>query len=120
MTTISILPEPVTESGTKFRAISGNQQSLGKTPGEALDSITAQLNDQESGTLIVVQKMRPDRFFSEAQQLRLAELMVRWRAARESGATLPTDEAEQLDLLVSAELEATRQRSLLLYNDLQP
>lgn len=37
-----------------------------------------EMNDRESGTLLVVQQMRPDRFFTEEQQCRLADLMARW------------------------------------------
>lgn len=41
-----------------------------------------EMNDRESGTLLVVQQMRPDRFFTEEQQCRLADLMARWRAIK--------------------------------------
>ena len=103
MTTISILPESPSLAETKYRAVAGQRQSLGNTPGEALDSITAQLNEQESGTLIVVQQMRPDRFFNETQQTRLAFLMDRWRTGRDRGAPLPPEETAELDQLVSVE-----------------
>ena len=44
-----------------------------------MDALAAQLDQSEAGTLIVVQQMRPDRFFTADQQQRLDELMVRWR-----------------------------------------
>ncbi len=56
----------------------GNKQSVGKTAGEALDALTAQLDNSETGTLIIIQNLRPDQFFSTEQQQRLAELMKLW------------------------------------------
>jgi hypothetical protein len=83
MTTVAILPE-ATEAGTTYRAVAGEKQSVGRTAGEALDALTAQLSDEEAGTLVVVQNLRPDRFFTAAQQDRLSELMSRWRTARDT------------------------------------
>ena len=111
MTIISIVPEPPSGTETKYRAVAGQRQSIGKTPGEALDALTAQLDDQESGTLCVVQQMRPDRFFNEAQQKRLAELMQRWRQARDRGTLFLPEEQAELDQLVAVELEAATQRA---------
>ena len=112
MTTISILPESPSDSEMKYRAIAGQRHSLGKTPGEALDSITAQLSEEESGTLLVVQQLRPDCFFAESQQKRLAELMNRWRTARDQGTSLPANESVELEQLVAAELDATAKRAM--------
>ena len=120
MTTVSILPEPPSLAETKYRAVAGKRQSLGKTPGEALDSITTLLGEQESGTLIVVQQMRPDRFFDTAQQSRLAELMMHWRTARDRSESLSVEETAELDALVAAELEASTKRAAELLRELQP
>jgi hypothetical protein len=119
MTTVSILPEPLPASGKRYRAIAGTQQSVGNTPGEALDAITSQMNDQESGTLLVVQQMRPDRFFTEEQQRRLADLMARWRVARDQGTTLPSDEQGELEQLVAAELEGATRRAAAMLDQLK-
>ena len=62
MTTIAIVPESPSVAGSRFRATAGQHQSVGKTPGEALDAITSQLNESESGTLLVVLHSRPDHF----------------------------------------------------------
>ena len=74
MTAVAIVREG-SEVGSDvcYRAIAhpGKAQSVGRTAGEALDALTAQLADEETGTLVVVQQMRPDRFFTEAQVARL-------------------------------------------------
>lgn len=69
-------------------------------------SLTAQLPEDETGTLIIVQSRHPDRFFDATQQQRLAELMERWRAARDRGETLPIAEQSGLEAIVEAELHA--------------
>jgi hypothetical protein len=120
MTTITILPEPQTGNGTAYRAVAGRHQSLGRTPGAALDTLAAQLGEQEAGTLVVVQRMRGDRFFTAEQQRRLAELMERWRAARDAGQALSAEEQAELDALVAAELEAAIQRAASLLRELRP
>src|SRR5438105_12634940 len=100
MTTVAILPENSQIGGTAYRAVAGRIQSVGKTAGEALDGLTAQLPDEETGTLVVVQHFRPDRFFTAQEQQRLQELMQKWRLARDAGIALPTAEQEELDRLV--------------------
>ena len=77
MTTVSILPVLAEEGGT-FIVLSGDRPQPGKTPGQALDAI---LDQDESATLVVVQRNRPDRFFAAEQPKHLEELMTRWRAA---------------------------------------
>ena len=85
MTMIAILPDSINEADRNYRAIAGNKESVGKTAGEALDALTAQLSEDESGTLVIVRHLRPDRFFTAEQQNRLAGLMSRWRSARALG-----------------------------------
>ena len=104
MTAIAILPDAATPAS--YRAISGQLQGVGKTAGEALDALVAQLGISEAGTLLVVQPYQADAFFTAEQQQRLQELMDRWRAARDSGNRLAPDERTELDALVQAELRA--------------
>jgi hypothetical protein len=120
MTTIAILPENPGSSPTTYRAVAGNKQSVGRTVGEALVALAAQLNEAESGTLIVVQHLRPDRFFTAQQQQRLQELMARWRAARDAQTTLPPEAQAELDALVEAEVRAATQRAAALARGLEP
>jgi hypothetical protein len=94
MTTIAIVPDSPAAPPTAFRAVAGRHQSVGRTPGEALDALTAQLGADEAGTLVIVQHLRPDAFFTAEQRQRLGELMARWRAARDRGDALPPDELE--------------------------
>jgi hypothetical protein len=118
VTTIAILPEPLQE-GMFYRAVAGQRQSVGRTPGEALDTLAGQLPEAESGTLVVVQHMRPDEFFTSQQRERLALLMERWRQARDSGNELSAEEQADLDALVAAELEATTRRAESLNRQIQ-
>ena len=102
MTTISIL----LEEENRYRALSGDKESTGRTVGEALDAITSQLSDNEGDTLVIVQEFKPDEFFNAAQQARLTELM-RLREAR----ALSEDEERELEGLVESELDGARRRA---------
>ena len=111
MTKVAILPE-VSERGEKvYRAVARGRQSLAKTAGAALDALTAQLPPEEAGTLIVVQSQQPDEFFTVQQQERLRELMARWRAARDAGASMTSAEQAELEALVDAEVHAAGRRA---------
>jgi hypothetical protein len=79
-----------------------------------LDALTAQLSADEVSTLIIVQSLRPDRFFTAAQQQRLDALMARWRTLRDRGAPLPADDYAELEALIAAELQASAARAAAL------
>lgn len=106
MTTVLVLPN--NQNGKSFRAVSGERESFGETIGEALDALTTEL---ETPAVIYIQDFRPDKFFTEAQQNRLAELMEKWRELRDKGETLSADEQAELENLIEAELEASGRRS---------
>lgn len=53
MTTITIVPESVEKDEISYRAIAGTAQSKGRTAGEALDALTRQLSEAETGTLVI-------------------------------------------------------------------
>ena len=114
MTTIAIVPENPGSATTGYRAVAGTNHATGKTAGAALDALTAQLGELESTTLVVLQQARPDSFFTAQQQERLAELLLRWRAVREGGPSLPPEEQAELDALVHAELQAATKRAQAL------
>lgn len=118
MTTVTIFPETTTADTQLWRALVGNKVSFGKTAGEALDTLTAQLSEEDSST-IVVRQMQPDRFFTAEQQQRLAALMSRWRVARDTGDSLLPDEQAELEALVEAELNGAAQRAEQLFHDLK-
>jgi hypothetical protein len=117
--TITIVPESATGDGP-FRARNGSREATGATVGAALDALTAQLpeaDEDTSGTLVLIQRFRPDRFFTAAQRERLATLMQAWRAARDSGASLPPHEQAELEALVQAELVGMAGRAQALLDE---
>ncbi|HZV07458.1 MAG TPA: hypothetical protein VE999_20405 [Gemmataceae bacterium] len=118
MTTIAIVPDNPQGSPASYRAIAGDVQSSGATVGQALDAVRAQLNGPEQTTLIVLQPMQPDHLFTAEQQQRLAELLARWGAARDAGASMPPQEQAELNTLVDAELRAATIRSADLVRQL--
>ena len=118
MTTVAILPVSDANGEKIYRAVAGDKQSIGKTAGEALDALTAQLEGDEFSTLLIIQSFRPDWFFSAFQQQRLSELMNLWRTARDQGQTLPPERQAELDRLVEAELKAATARTAALVQQL--
>ncbi|MGB5974471.1 MAG: hypothetical protein WBG38_14195 [Nodosilinea sp.] len=110
MTTVAILPISDDSGERAYRAISGDKQSIGKTAGEALDALTAELAD-DLPAMLLIQSVGPDRFFGVVQQQRLAELMTLWRNANDRGLTLSHSLQSELDTLVAAELKAATARS---------
>jgi hypothetical protein len=99
--------------------VAGDKHSQGRTAGEALDALTAQLPQDESGTLVIVQSLRPDRFFNASQQQRLAELMGGWRVAQDRGEALSAEEQRELEALVDAELRSTMDRAAAIAEELR-
>jgi DNA-directed RNA polymerase specialized sigma24 family protein len=80
---------------------------------EALDSLTpepgsftSQLADNEGGPLFNARLRKADEFFNAAQQARLTELM-RLRSER----TLSSEEGQELESLIEAELDGARLRA---------
>lgn len=118
MTTVAILPLSDASGERIYRAVAGDKQSTGKTAGEALDALTAQLEGDEFSTLLIIQSFRPDWFFSAEQQKRLSELMNLWRTARDEGQSLPPEQQAELDSLVEAELKAATARTAALVQQL--
>ncbi len=118
MTTVAILPVPTEKGGLSYRGVAGDKRSQGSTPGEALDALATQLGDDGTRLLVVVQSLRPDRFFSAAQQQRLSELMEQWRAAHDQDQSLPSERQAELDALVEAELSASADRAAALAAEL--
>jgi hypothetical protein len=97
-----------------FRASTGRNQAMGRTPGEALNALAAQLRDEEADTLIVARSLSPDRFFAAEQRQRLEQPMAGWRAARDGGTPLCDEEQAELEYLVDAEVRAATERAAAL------
>lgn len=113
MTMVAVTPESDSRPRA-YRAVSGARTAVGPTIGDAFKSLADQLGEPEETTFVVIQPMRPDRFFGAEQVRRLTELMAKWRVARDSGSKFPDDEQAELDALVQAELEGTIRRSQAL------
>ncbi|MBI1765967.1 MAG: hypothetical protein HYR56_31570 [Acidobacteria bacterium] len=120
MTTISIIPEHPVPGEIIWRAVAGDKRSQGKTMGEALDALAAQLALDESEARVIVGSKRPDQFFSAAQQQRLAALMAQWRMARDTGQQLPPHEQLELEALIEAEVQGAGRRAEQALLDLAP
>ena len=50
MTKVAILPVPTESGAISYSAVAGDKQTKGKTAGEALDALTAQLTEDEGFT----------------------------------------------------------------------
>ena len=118
MTRVAILPVPTVAGDIAYHALASGKHSQGKTAGEALDALTAQLSEEDAGTLVVVQNLRPDPFFTAQQQRRLGELMDRWRSARDAGESLSKAEQTELDGLVEEEIRASGARAEALLREI--
>lgn len=113
MTTITVVPFDPQSAPNRFRAVAGDKHSVGPTVGQALDALQTELGPAET-TLVVVQPMAADEYFPAAQRARLAELMARWRTARDAGAVLPPTEQAELETLAKAEVDASARRAAAL------
>jgi len=119
MTKVAILPVSSEDGDISYSAVAGDKKTEGKTAGEALDALAAQLDVDDGNTLIIVQNRRSDRFFGAEQQKRLAELMEKWRLSRDQGTKFSAQEQSELDALVEAELKASGERAASLVNELR-
>lgn len=118
MSTVSIVPVPGAQGGSAYQATSGERHASGATPGMALDAITGLMGAEEGPTLVLLLRSAPDSHFSASQRDRLADLMAKWRTARDTGVELPGDEQGELDALVKAELHASGRRANALASEL--
>ena len=114
MTTVAILPIADVNGEKAYRAIAGDKHSVGKTAGQALDALTAQLDEIEFTALLVIQSFCPDPFFGAGQQERLSALMNLWQLARDQGQELLPDQQAELNRLVEIELRAATARTAAL------
>lgn len=114
MTKVAIVPISTAHGEFSYWAIAGTKHVQGKTAGEALDALTTQFSPDETSTLIIVQSLRPDRFFPAEQQQRLTALMARWRTIRDQGHPFPAEEQSELEALIEAELSASAARTAAL------
>jgi hypothetical protein len=103
MQTISIFQESGNRKKPSYRAIQGQQQAKGKTPGQALDSLERLAKDQEENSLVILQRFGTDTFFSQQQQERLQDLMSQLQEAINDDASLTQSERAELEQLIDIE-----------------
>lgn len=111
MTTVAIIPVESAGGAPSYEAVAGQRAASGETAGEALDALSASFPELESESLLLVQRFRPDRFFSVDQQRRMKELMNRWRHSRDGGVPISAAELSELEALIDAELVASGRRA---------
>jgi hypothetical protein len=119
MATIEIIAE-VNQEATIYRAICGEQEATGATPGQALDLIEQKIGDvNEGSTLIIMRRFRPDKFFTREQQHKLEELMLNHHQKINKGQIISSQEQQELSSLVEAEFEAAIERSRQLLSEME-
>ena len=109
MKTVVVTPDY--QNGKYFRAVYNGKESLGKTIGEAVDSLTSQIENGSDETLYIVQRFSPDEFFTANQQKRLSELMNKLHAAQEGAQEFLPEEKAELEKLIEVELEGSARRT---------
>jgi hypothetical protein len=120
MATITVIPDDPRAATSPYRAVAGETHAVGFTVGQALDGLRTKLGEPKETTLVIVQPMTPDTFFTAEQQDRLSALMTRWRAARDTGTHFAPDEQSELDALVKAEARAAGERAAQLLRSVRP
>ncbi len=118
MTRVAVYHESADPELMPYRAMSGRNQAMGRTAGEALDALSSQLPSKDAETLVIARNMSPDRFFSDEQRSRLEELTALRRKAIAATSRLTAHEEAELEQLVDAELRAATKRATVLFHDL--
>ncbi|MCB0096530.1 MAG: hypothetical protein KDE46_12450 [Caldilineaceae bacterium] len=118
MTKITIFPISTEQGETSYFATSGDKQSIGATAGEALDALTPQLEVEQSNTLVLLQNLRPDAYFTSEQMKKLSTLMQQWRKARDESQLVSQKVQSELEEMIEAELLASAARAAALANEL--
>ena len=119
--TIEIYRESGKRRKETYRAVRGQQQAEGKTPGQALDSLEKMLTTtgETANSLIILQRFQSDTFFPEAQQLRLQELMPRFHDAINQDTELTPEDRTELEQLIDAEWIATIARTATILTQIR-
>jgi len=118
MTKVAVYHESADRETMPYRAVSGRNQAMGRTAGEALDALASQLPREDAESFVIVRSMSPDQFFDAEQQRRLQALMALKRGAIAGGTHLTDSEETELEQLVDAETRAATKRAAALLCDL--
>ena len=104
MTPIAVRAEEGSPGELRFRAMAGGRQHVGRTMGEALDALVADWGEELPEAAVLIQRFRPDAHFTETQFQRMQDLLAR-------RSSLSTQERQELEGLIDAELDATIART---------
>jgi len=104
MSTICVHSENQPGKEARYRAVAGDRQVYGATMGQALDALAADWGGDIQETVVLIQRVQPDEYFTAAQQQRKRELMARSKK-------LSPAERQELESLLDAELDATVART---------
>ena len=121
MTTITIVPE-IEQKKLRYKAICGNQETIGLTPGQALDLMETSLiteGEPMNETLVIVQRFRADDLFTKQQQKKLQGLMEELHQYLASETKFSDVKQQELTDLAEAELEASIQRVTRIIEELK-
>lgn len=118
MPLVTIHRESGPHDASLFRARTNGHQALGRTAGEALDGLSEYIRTMPGATIVLVQSIGPDQYFSADQIARLMDLTNRNKLAHDGGAPLTPAEQRELESLVEAELDASAKRSAALADQL--
>jgi hypothetical protein len=120
MTKVAVYHDSAGRESMPYRAVSGRNQGMGRTAGEALDALASQLPREDAECFVIVRSMSPDRFFDAERRNRLEALMALKREAIAGNPRLTDLEEAELEQLVDAELRAATERATALFHDLTP
>jgi sarcosine oxidase gamma subunit len=120
MIKVALLRENSESGEYEYRAVTARNQAFGRTAGEALNALTAQIPAEEADTLIIVRSLAPDRFFTGEQRQRLDDLMARWRSARDGGQPLSARDQSELEELIDLEVQGATERATAVLEKLSP
>ena len=115
---ITITAEDPKSPNAGYRATWRDRESFGGTAGAALDAIKQQMPPTESASLVLIQDLKPDEFFSASQQRRLRELLDLRCEALSSGKEMSPAEKSELDDLIAMELEGSARRAAAMANEM--
>ncbi|KAA3658120.1 MAG: hypothetical protein DWQ04_26075 [Chloroflexi bacterium] len=103
--TIGIFQESGKRNKGVYRAVRGQQQAEGKTPGQALDSLEKLLTTEEkiASSLVILQRFQADALFSTSQIERLQELMAQFQTSINDDKAFSLEEKAELEELIDAE-----------------
>jgi hypothetical protein len=107
---ISVTISTEDDHGTPIYRVAGHGlETVGKTPGQALDDFIAGYNGEIDS--ITATAFVPDSLFTFEQQRRMRELRSRRQTALDQNRDLSPNELAELESLADAELEASARRT---------